>query len=244
MEKTFFQKQLKNLLFIDIETIAGQENFKLLSPEMQHEWEKKSQYFRQNEDSTPENIYFQKAGIYAEFGKIITIGIGYFHQDDTGEITFRSKVLQHDEEKELLLMFKEIIEKKFNPKTIILVAHNGKEFDFPYICRRMIIHQISLPIPLKLSGKKTWQVEHLDTMEMWRFGDEKRYTSLKLLANIFGFSNTKQEIDGSMVNEIFYKEKDIPKIMRYCLEDVILTAKVFLRIMQLPDLKEENYIRL
>jgi hypothetical protein len=108
----------------------------------------------------------------------------------------------------------------------------------------MIVHQIKLPEPLKLSGKKTWQVEHFDTMEMWRFGDEKRYTSLKLLANIFGFTDAKQEMEGSMVSEVFYKEKDMAKILRYCLEDVILTAKIFLRIMQLADLKEESYIRL
>jgi hypothetical protein len=244
MEKSFFQKQLKNLLFIDIETVAGQEQFKLLSPDMQQQWERKAQYFRQNEELSLENSYFQKAGIYAEFGKIISIGIGYFHQDEEGEVTFRSKVLHHEDEKELLLIFKELIEKKLNPKNLRLVAHNGKEFDFPYLCRRMIVHQIKLPEPLKLSGKKTWQVEHFDTMEMWRFGDEKRYTSLKLLANIFGFTDAKQEMEGSMVSEVFYKEKDMAKILRYCLEDVILTAKIFLRIMQLADLKEESYIRL
>ncbi|MCS6832977.1 MAG: ribonuclease H-like domain-containing protein [Flammeovirgaceae bacterium] len=244
MEKSLFQKYLKNLLFINIETISVTEHLVQLSPLMQQFWEKKARFSSHDEIPSTSEYYFQKAGIYAEFGRIIAIGTGYFHYDQTEKLSFRAKVLTNSDEKQLLLEFKELVEEKFPPKNLRLVAHHGKEFDFPYLCRRMIVHRITLPPTLQLSGKKSWQIEHLDTMEMWRFGDEKRYTPLRLLATIFGFYDDQQHIEENWVNRAYYHEKNLLKILEHCLEEVILTAKVFLRLLQLPDLAEENIIRL
>jgi len=125
----------------------------------------------------------------------------------------------------------------------MLCAHNGKEFDFPYIARRMIINGITLPNHLDLFGKKPWEVNHLDTMELWKFGDYKNYTSLKLLANVLGIPSPKEDIDGSMVRDVFYKERDLDRIARYCELDVITTAQIFLRLRNEAILKKTEIIR-
>lgn len=217
---------LENILFLDIETVPVEENFNSLDPEMKLLWEQKTQYQRRDEYS-PEAFY-DRAGIWAEFGKIITISAGYFVLKNDMR-TFRVTSF-FGEEKQLLLDFANLLNNHFGRAQHVLCGHNAKEFDIPFIARRMIINQIQLPEKLNLFGKKPWEVPHLDTLELWKFGDYKHFTSLKLLTKILGIPSSKGDIDGSQVAHVFYVEKDIDRIITYCEKDVIAVAQVFLKM--------------
>ena len=220
-----FFEQLSNILFLDIETASATESFAELDPRLQPEWIRKERLIRRESVLDPGELFFERGGIHAEFGKVICVGVGFFQsKKKEKKYFFRSKVFAQEEEKETLLELKALLEKK----KWILCAHNGKEFDFPYLCRRMLIQGISLPEPLQLAGKKPWEIRHLDTMELWRFGDYKYYTRLELLAAAFGIPSSKEGFDGSEVNPTYYREKDLEKIKNYCLRDVEVTAKIFL----------------
>jgi len=217
---------LENILFLDIETVPEEADFQHLDMDKQELWEQKSSYKRKDEISAAE--FYTSAGIWAEFGKIVCISVGFFKQKGS-EYTFRVTSF-FDEERILLKKFKNLVETHFGLPPHLLCAHNGKEFDFPYIARRMLIHRIDLPAKLNLFGKKPWEVPHLDTLELWKFGDYKHYTSLKLMANILGIPSPKEDIDGSMVRDVYYENNDLDRIIRYCELDVITTAQVFLRL--------------
>ena len=220
-----FFEQLGNILFLDIETASSTESFTELDPRLQPEWIRKERLIRRESVLEPGELFFERAGIHAEFGKVICVGVGYFQaKKKEKKLNFRSKIFAQEEEKETLLELKALLEKK----KWILCAHNGKEFDFPYLCRRMLIQGIALPEPLQLAGKKPWEIRHLDTMELWRFGDYKYYTRLELLAAAFGIPSSKEGIDGSEVNPTYYQEKNIEKIKNYCLRDVEVTARIYL----------------
>lgn len=217
---------LENILFLDIETVPEEKDFNDLDISKQELWEAKSKYQRKEEFS-PEEFY-QRAGIWAEFGKIICISVGYFNIENEAR-TFRVKSFSGNEAS-LLKQFKDLLISHFSQPKHLLCAHNGKEFDFPYIARRMIIHGITLPYKLNLFGKKPWEVQHLDTLELWKFGDHKNYTSLKLLTNILGIPSPKGDIDGSEVYKVYYKDKDIIRIIDYCERDTIAVAQILLRL--------------
>jgi len=223
-------------LFLDIETVPEVETFSELSKEKQELYALKTQYQRKEDISAEE--FYERAGIWAEFGKIICISVGYFVNIDSDR-SFRVKSFSGDEA-QLLEAFKKLLENHFNKPGHVLCAHNGKEFDFPYIARRMIIHNISLPEKLNLFGKKPWEVAHLDTMDLWKFGDYKHYTSLKLLTNILGIPSPKQDIDGSQVAEVYFKEKDLNRIVEYCERDTIAVAQLLLRFNNLEILKDDE----
>ncbi len=226
----------KQILFIDIETVPASPDFNDLNSQMKKLWEKKSKYLIKNEEETAETVY-KKAGIYSEFGKIICISAGFFNEE-----IFRLKSYFGDDEKELLLNFKSLLDKSYNKDDKYLCAHNGKEFDYPYIARRMLINGIKLPEILNLAGKKPWEIKHLDTLELWKFGDYKHYTSLELLTAIFNIPTPKDDIDGSMVAEIYYKEKDLKRIAVYCEKDVVAVTQLFLRYKNQDLIKDENII--
>lgn len=232
---------LPNILFLDIETVPQHENWSEVSTEMQELFEAKTQYQRK-ENFTAEEFY-ERAGIWAEFGKIICISVGYFIERD-GLNQLRITSFASDNEEEILLDFKKLLDTHFNLKKHLLCAHNGKEFDFPYIARRMVIHQIELPKKLDLFGKKPWEVPHLDTLELWKFGDYKHYTSLKLLTHILGIPSPKQDIDGSEVRNVYYKEKDLPRIVEYCERDTVAVAQLLLRFHNLPLVDNKNIIHI
>ena len=217
---------LEHVLFLDIETVPQKPQFTDLDEVTQLLWEQKSEYQRKGE-MTPEEFY-DRAGIWAEFGRIICISVGFFAQKGS-ERTFRVTSFSGDEIS-ILHQFKELLQNHFNQAKHLLCAHNGKEFDFPYIARRMIINEIEIPFKLDLFGKKPWEVPHLDTMELWKFGDFKHYTSLKLLAHVLGIPSPKEDMDGSMVKDVFYAENDLDRIVTYCELDVVTTAQVFLRL--------------
>lgn len=217
---------LENILFLDIETVPETQHFSDLNTIKQQLWELKSQYQR-GEEFTAEEFY-HRAGIWAEFGKIICISVGYFTLKGDNR-TFRVTTF-YGEEKDLLRDFKNLLISHFSEAKHLLCAHNGKEFDFPYIARRMIIHNITLPYKLNLFGKKPWEVPHLDTLELWKFGDYKNYTSLKLLTNILGIPSPKDDIDGSEVYKVYYEESNIDRIIKYCEKDTVAVAQILLRL--------------
>ena len=217
--------RLDNILFLDIETVPEQEHFNLLDEDMQHLWEHKTQYQRKEDFSAEE--FYDRAGIWAEFGKIVCLSVGYFVTK--GDIrNFRVTSFFGDEIK-ILNDFNNLLNNYFNGPQHLICGHNAKEFDIPFIARRMIINQVNLPNKLNLFGKKPWEIPHLDTLELWKFGDYKHFTSLKLLTKILGIPTSKDDIDGSQVAHVFYVEKDIDRIVTYCEKDVIAVAQVFLR---------------
>lgn len=236
--KTF--PHLKDILFIDIETSSAEADYASLSAPMQKAWDKKMQYLTKEDGIAVEDLYFEKAGVYAEFGKIIVIAAGFLRVSEEDEITLRIKSFAGEDEKDLLLDFKVLVE-KFNPKYLHLCAHNGKEFDFPYLCRRMVVNGIALPNALDLSGKKAWEVPHLDTMEMWKYGDRKNFTSLDLLAALFDIEMKEEvKVEGNEVNQVYYQENDLEKIINDCRQDVSVLAQVYLKLKGLPRIAEEN----
>jgi uncharacterized protein YprB with RNaseH-like and TPR domain len=230
---------LTKILFLDIETVPEVENFEQLSPYRQRLWEEKTSYQRK-EGQTAESFY-ERAGIWAEFGKIICISVGFFDTTEKPKLHFRIKSFSGEETK-LLQEFKTLCDHYFYLKSHLLCAHNGKEFDFPYLSRRMVIHRIALPKILNLFGKKPWEVPHLDTLQLWKFGDYKHYTSLKLLAEILGIPSPKEDIDGSDVARVYYQEKDLKRIVSYCERDVVTLAQVFLSFQGKPLLNENQFI--
>ena len=231
---------LKHVLFLDIETVPEKPSFSQLDEVRQNLFAEKTKYQRKDEFD-PEEFY-DRAGIWAEFGKIICISVGYFNNFESNR-TFRLKSFYGKEEIKILIGFKRLLEKYFNEKHHLLCAHNGKEFDFPYLARRMIIKGIDLPEKLNLFGKKPWEVAHLDTLEMWKFGDYKHYTSLNLLTNILGIASPKGDIDGSQVSKVYYEDNDLDRIAKYCEKDTLAVAQVLLKFNNLDLLEEEQLIR-
>jgi uncharacterized protein YprB with RNaseH-like and TPR domain len=239
-----FQKLIKNLLFIDIETVSGEADLSNLSERMQKLWLHKASFLSNPHSLTDDEFYFDRAGIYAEFGKVVVIGMSFFHWNENEELCLKAKAITGSNEEELLREFKKLIEKKYRPSDLILCAHNGKEFDYPYLCRRMLINGIEIPKALQVAGKKPWEIPHLDTLEMWKFGDKKHYTSLELLSEILDIPTSKDELSGDMVNATFYKGQDLDKIARYCREDVIVLAQLYLRYQHLELVNEDNIERI
>lgn len=221
-----YKLQLDNILFLDIETVPEVEYFGDMDSDMQSYFEQKTKYQRKD-DFTAEEFY-DRAGIWAEFGKIITISVGYFAtKDDIRNFRVTSFF---GEEKQILHDFSNLLQNHFNQPQHLLCGHNLKEFDVPFIARRMIINGMRLPVKLDLFGKKPWEIPHIDTLELWKFGDYKHFTSLKLLTKILGIPSPKDDIDGSEVAGVYYKEKNIDRIINYCEKDVIAVAQIFLKL--------------
>ena len=228
---------LEKILFLDIETAAQQPNFSDLDAIFQKHWENKARFIAKEEE-TAEDVY-ERAGIYAEFGKIVCISIGAIRIEN-GIKKLRLKSFYNDDEKVMLTDFFELLNQHYNSRDDLLCGHNGKEFDFPYIARRALINGIAIPSILDLAGKKPWEVPHLDTLQLWKFGDYKHYTSLSLLTSIFNIPTPKDDIDGSMVNEVYWKEKDLKRIANYCEKDVVALTQLFLRFRNENLILEEN----
>lgn len=228
--------KIERILFIDIETVPMCSDYNQLDEKFKALWDKKSSYLIKNEDDTPESLY-ERAGIYAEFGKIVCISVGFFKDN-----IFRIKSFYDEDESKLLSEFINLLEKYYSFKQHLLCAHNGKEFDFPYLARRILINGLKLPEILDNAGKKPWEVAHLDTLELWKFGDYKNYTSLELLAAVFDIPTPKNDIDGSEVANVFWKDNDLQRIVTYCQKDILTIAQLFLRYQGKPLIGRENVI--
>jgi 3'-5' exonuclease len=233
--------ELRDVLFLDIETVASTDNFNTLDERLKTQWARKASFLKREENTTDEDLFHQRAGIYAEFGKIICIVVGKLYEKESGELGLKTKAFFDHNEKNLLTDFKAMLE-KMERSVVRLCAHNGKEFDFPYISRRMLINGITLPSALNLSGKKPWEMPHIDTLELWKFGDHKHYTSLDLLASIFDIPSSKTDMDGSQVNGVYYQEKNLEKIKDYCVNDVIVLTQLFLKLKGQTLLNTQNIV--
>lgn len=230
-----FKVLKEQILFLDIETVPIYASFDEVPMIEKELFERKTTYKRGEECSVEE--FYRKAGIWAEFGKVVCVSVGYFVEGKLRITSFASK-----DEKEILLQFKELLAGHFNQSEHLLCGHNAKEFDFPFIARRMIVNRIDLPNQLNLFGKKPWEIPHLDTMEMWKFGDYKHYTSIKLLTHILNIPSPKGDIDGSKVGEVFYVDDDLPRIVRYCEQDVLALARVYLVLNNEPIVEDVDVV--
>ncbi len=228
----------ENILFLDIETASQVQNYSDLDERFKNLWAKKMSYQIKRDNKTPDELY-NNAAIWAEFGKIICISAGYIVKSGGNRI-FRIKSFYGHNEKILLERFAFLLSNHFNKDKHMLCAHNGKEFDYPYISRRMLVNDIKIPKILNLSGLKPWEVKHLDTLELWKFGDYKHYTSLDLLAALFKIPSPKNEIDGSMVSKIYWDEGDLRKIASYCQNDVVTVGKLLLKIIGEPNIADTH----
>lgn len=232
----------RNILFLDIETVACSPTYAMLEERLKTQWARKANFFRQRDESlTDEDLFRERAGIYAEFGKVVVIAIGKFSINESGERVLKTRSFAHHEEAILLNEFRGVLE-KMDQSQVRFCAHNGKEFDYPYLSRRMLVQGIPLPESLNLSGRKPWDINHLDTLEMWKFGDYKHYTSLDLLATLFNIPTSKGDMDGSKVNEVYYQQQDLKKIAEYCVGDVVVVAQLFLRLKGCPLIEARNII--
>ena len=228
-------RQLKNVLFLDIETVSYHFKFNDLSDVDKANWSKKAQQLKRDTSLTNKEIstlYAQKAGIFAEFSSVICISVGFFTINKKGIENLRVRSFYGENEKSILKSFRKLLNEYFNkPKQNFLCGHNLREFDIPFLCRRMLINGMELPDLLKISGKKPWQINHLlDILDLWRFGDYKHYISLSLLASVFNIPSPKGDMDGSMIHDVFWKEKDFKRIVHYCEKDVGTVAQLLLRL--------------
>jgi uncharacterized protein YprB with RNaseH-like and TPR domain len=220
------QLKIGNILFLDIETVNAYPSFNEVPPTIKALWEKKTVYVKK-ENETPVSMY-QRAGIYAEFGRIICICTGMIGMQDEKRV-LRLKSFFSEDEKTLLETFADLLTRLSQKREVDLCAHNGKEFDFPFIARRMLINGVKLPALLDTAGKRPWEIRHLDTLELWKFGDHKHYTSLELLASVFNLESPKSDIDGSQVSQVYWHDKDMKRIVEYCQRDVVTVAQLLLR---------------
>ena len=227
---------METILFLDIETVPAYATYAELPECMRKCWNKKANVLKKNDEDTPESLY-QRAGIYAEYGKIVCISVAYIRKDK-----LRIKSFYGENEKDVLNDFADLLNRYFNASQHYLCAHNGKEFDFPYLCRRMLIHKIPLPFLLNVSGKKPWETAFLDTMDMWRFGDYKNYTSLEVLALLFNIDTPKDDLDGSMVAQTYWEHHDLERIKTYCEKDVLTIVQLYLSYQAKDLLKKEDII--
>ncbi|MGB4413838.1 MAG: 3'-5' exonuclease [Paludibacter sp.] len=236
---------LPKIMFLDIETVPQKADISEIPEDLAHLWEEKYNLIRKRmpekytAETSAAEAFANSAGIYSEFGKIVCISVGFIYFKGL-EMHFRTKSFAGNNEKTILDDFTQMLTKFCATKEHTLCGHNIKEFDIPYICRRMLINGINLPSVLQISGKKPWEISFIDTLELWKFGDYKNYTSLKLLTAIFGIPTPKDDIDGSQVAGVYYKEKDIERIAVYCQKDVVATTQVFLRMNNIQGFKTEN----
>jgi uncharacterized protein YprB with RNaseH-like and TPR domain len=229
------------ILFFDIETVPLTYEFKDLEERAQGLWDRKTRFLQERDDLSPDELY-EKAGIYAEFGKVVCISMGFVLQKD-GETQIRVKSIANENEKILLQEYIDLLSSYYNSPDFLFCAHNGKEFDIPFLCRRILINGLKLPFILNVAGKKPWEIKHLDTMELWKFGDFKNYTSLDLLTYIFNIPTPKDDMDGSQVAKVFYEEKNLDRIIHYCEKDVIATIQLF-RKYQGDSIIDEEFIQI
>ncbi len=225
--------EIEKILFIDIESVPVNYKYEELDKTSKELWDKKWHF---NKEVTPEKHY-DKAGIYAEFAKVVCIGVGFYNGKK-----FRIKSFTSENELEILKQFSELLAQHFNTANHLLCAHNGKEFDFPFLCRRFLINNLPLPKMLQIQGLRPWEVKHIDTLDLWKFGDVKNFSSLNLLAHVLGIPSPKDDMDGSLVSKTFYEEKNLKKIETYCKKDVITLARVYNRFAGTGNLNEEDII--
>ena len=236
------QLNLNKVLFLDIETVPNTPTYTELDESVKKLWDDKMRWQSERDNKTPEEIY-EKAGIFAEFGKVICISVGFLTNAGTPNVKYRTTSFAGDDESKLLQDFSNLMNSHYYRNDQYLCAHNGKEFDYPFIARRMLLNSLTLPDLLDLAGKKPWEIHHLDTMELWKFGDYKHYTSLNLLTNIFNIPTPKDDITGADVAKVYYEDKDLDRIVTYCEKDTLAVAQVMLKYKGMKLIEDDQVIR-
>lgn len=236
------QLNLNKVLFLDIETVPNTPTYTELDKNLKKLWDDKMRWQSDRDNKTPEEIY-EKAGIFAEFGKVICISVGFLTNAGTSNVKYRTTSFAGDDESKLLQDFANLMNSHYYRNDQFLCAHNGKEFDYPFIARRMLLNGITLPDLLDLAGKKPWEIHHLDTMELWKFGDYKHYTSLNLLTNIFNIPTPKDDITGADVAQVYYEDNDLDRIVTYCEKDTLAVLQLLLRYKGMKLIEEDQVIR-
>lgn len=231
--------QPEALFIFDIETVPGVADYNQLDPAFQKLFDDKVGRFKKEEDN-PADYYFSRAGIFAEFGKIIVISCGYMLKQGDA-YTLHIKTFSDHNEKLLLEAFTPTLI-NVSKNDYQLCGHNIREFDVPWLCRRFLINGLPLPPVLDIYGKKPWEVNHVDTLDLWKFGDFKHYTSLHLLASVLGVPTPKDDIDGSMVGNVYWNENNLSRIAKYCSKDVIAVAQIMMRLKGLPLISDEHIV--
>ena len=233
-------QELNDILFLDIETVPLTDDFTKLAPTMQSLWLKKYDILKKTEQESQQTDgenYFSRSGVFSEFARIVCISVGMLHQGK-----FILKSFASEDEREILTSFCASLEKLSHKRAIRPCGHNIKEFDIPFICRRLLINGIKIPDTINATGKKPWEVNFIDTLDMWRFGDYKSYTSLRLLCEVLQIPTPKDDIDGSEVAQVYYTLKDLNRISTYCKKDVVATARLYQRLCSKPLLKDEDIL--
>ena len=234
-----FSHPLHSILFLDIETVSQYRGYEEVPEEWKELWRRKSESFlKDKQPATAADIY-DRSAIYAEFGKIICISCGVISGSGP-ERKLSLKSFYGDDERQILIQFSDTLRKWGADHQKYLCAHNGKDFDFPYLCRRMVILGVPIPSLLNIAGKKPWEIQHIDTMELWKFGEYKSFVSLNLLAHALGVPTPKDDIDGSQVGQVYWTEQDLPRIVTYCQKDVVTVAQVYIRMNGEPPIRAEN----
>lgn len=227
---------VENILFLDIETVPAYPVYPEMPENLRKLWDKKAEFLKRKEEETPESMY-SRAGIYAEFGKIVCVSVGFFRNRE-----FRIKSYYGDDEYLLLKDFCKLLNAHFSGNDKLLCAHNGKEFDYPFLARRILINGITLPSILDNAGRKPWEIQHLDTMELWKFGDYKHYTSLELLSVIFDIPTPKDDISGADIHQVYWQDRDLERIRHYCQKDVLTVARLLLKYQQQGDIGDDQVV--
>ncbi|TDO28255.1 ribonuclease H-like domain-containing protein [Sediminibacterium goheungense] len=233
---------LKDVLLLDIETVPMLPSFAGMDPVWQRLFcDKISKTVP--EGTEPEESYRKKAGILAEFGRVICISTAFFYKNESGAYCLKIKSIYGDDEVEILKIFTQLCEKmQQSAPHFQFAGHNIREFDIPFIGRRMLINHMYLPTCFQIQDRKPWEVKMFDTLNWWKFGDHKNYVSLDLLAHVLDIPSSKTDMDGSMVQDVYYIDRDIKRIVQYCERDVIVTANIILRFLHQPLLKQENIV--
>ncbi len=231
-------RDISKVLFLDIETVPSVYRWKDLDPVMRGHWEQKTRHRQEMREASAEQLYAE-AGILAEFGRIICIGVGIARKEGDGH-HLRVTSYHGDDEREVLVRFCDLLNNHYNTEDHWLCGHNGREFDFPWIARRCVVHGIRLPRLLDISGLKPWEVGHLDTMQLWKFGDHKAFTSLALLSHLLGIPTPKDDITGADVARVYWEDRDLERIAAYCRKDVVATTQLYLRLRGEAMIQEAN----
>jgi hypothetical protein len=237
--RTDHVRDLSKVLFLDIETVPQCRHWNELDPRTAQLFAEKTRYEQERTQRTAEALWSERGGILAEFGKIICIGVGSLHRHEEAW-SLRVTSFHGHEERDLLERFVDLLDRHYHGEDHWLCGHNGKEFDFPWIARRCVVHGIRLPKLLDIAGLKPWEVGHQDTMNLWSFGDRKAYTSLALLTHILGIPTPKDDITGADVARVYYEDGDLERIATYCKKDVVATTQLFLRLTGRPLVKEDR----
>lgn len=220
-------------LFLDLECVPATPTYFDLDEWMQALREKKGKRMVSSmgveDEMSVEDAYEHRSGIFAEFGKIIVISTGIVSKQDDWTFQMRVKSFAGDDERALLVDFFDMLNTYFSKGHHALCGHNIKEFDIPYICRRALVHDLEFPDILDVQGKKPWETNYIDTLELWKFGDRKNFISLDLLCRVLGVQTPKTDLSGEQVARVYRDDKDLPRIVEYCERDVVAVGEVMLK---------------